>query len=78
MNTPTKASPGKPKAAPTRACPKCASAQTAPILYGYPADMDAYMKAVKGGEIIGGGCVVEARSPAWGCLACGHRWGALR
>lgn len=59
------------------ACPSCASPKIAPILYGYPADVDGYLKATHEGVIIGGGCVIEPDAAAWGCKACGHRWGRL-
>ena len=56
-------------------CPQCGSGEVAPIAYGYPSDMDAYLKAIDEGAIVGGGCVIEADAPAWRCRACGHGWG---
>ncbi len=58
-------------------CPRCDSPKIAPIAYGYPGNMDAYLKAVDEGVIILGGCLIEEESPSWGCTECHHRWGTL-
>jgi hypothetical protein len=68
------AKPRRPRA---RTCPKCASKEVAPIMYGYPADMDAAMKAVDAGEVSLGGCVIEEDAPAWRCRSCHNGWGRL-
>jgi len=56
-------------------CPKCNSKDTCPIFYGYPRDMDWYLKAKKEKKIVGGGCTVTYGDPKWACNVCYHRWG---
>ena len=57
------------------ACPKCQSANTCEISYGYPADEEEYMKLVAEKKICPGGCCIEDDSPAWYCNNCKNRWG---
>lgn len=56
-------------------CPKCNSAKTCPIFYGYPADVEEYLELEAKGQIIGGGCCIDKNSPAWYCHDCSNRWG---
>ena len=56
-------------------CPKCNSKNVAWIFWGYPADMDWYIKAKKDEEIVGGGCLVSNNDPKCQCNDCYHRWG---
>ncbi len=56
-------------------CPECKSKNVAWIFYGYPGDMDWYLKAIDDKEIVGGGCVVTDHDPKWKCTDCYHRWG---
>ena len=46
-------------------------------MYGYPADMDAALKAAQEGQIALGGCLIEEGAPAWRCLKCDHGWGRV-
>jgi len=62
----------------TRSCPECKSKRVAPIMYGYPGNMDEALKAAKEEKIGLGGCVIEEDAPTWQCFACGHSWGKLR
>ena len=77
VNPTTSAEAPKPRRPRTRKCPQCGSAQTAEIMYGYPGNMDAALKAAKEGLISIGGCVIEEDSPKWRCRACHHGWGRL-
>lgn len=56
------------------ACPECGSLEVIPIVYGYPADMGAYLKAVDEGRFAPGGCCVDGSNPDWHCRDCEHRW----
>jgi len=56
-------------------CPKCKSTNTCPIVYGYPANIEAYQDAIAKNEILLGGCVVEENSPGWFCNDCALSWG---
>ncbi len=56
-------------------CPKCHSANTCEISYGYPGDVEEYLKLVAEKKIYPGGCCIEDDSPAWYCNNCGNRWG---
>ena len=56
-------------------CPKCNSANTCKINYGYPADEEEYLKQVAEKKIYPGGSVAENDSPLWYCNNCGNKWG---
>ncbi|HEX9117177.1 MAG TPA: hypothetical protein VGA61_14005 [Anaerolineae bacterium] len=58
------------KAAP--ACPKCAAAETIPIMYGYP-NYEAFLEQ-EAGLIKLGGCLIDPSDPNWYCKKCGHAW----
>ena len=59
----------------TTSCPKCKSKNILPIFYGYPADMEWYLKSVNEKKIVGGGCSPpDANPPKWECGKCGIRW----
>jgi len=54
-------------------CGDCGSHDVAEIIYGLVApEVEAEYPDRR---IILGGCVIEATSPKWQCLACGHSWG---
>ena len=53
-------------------CPACGSADTARIVYGYPAD--ELLDAARHGEVKLGGCVLSHDDPEWHCSACDHEW----
>ena len=59
----------------TLPCPKCASKNTCPIFWGYPADMEWFLKAVSKKEIAPGGCTITENNPKWECNECKCRWG---
>jgi transposase len=59
----------------TPTCPECNSKNVAFIFWGYPGDMDWYIKAIEKKEIVGGGCLVSENDPKWECTDCYHRWG---
>ena len=56
-------------------CPLCKSNNVAWIFWGYPADMDWYLKAIDDNEIVGGGCCISDNDPEWRCNECGNQWG---
>lgn len=56
-------------------CPECTSKNVALIFYGYPIDIDWYLKAIKDKKIVGGGCCVSNDDPKWECNDCYWRWG---
>ncbi len=56
-------------------CPQCNKSNVAVIFWGYPADMDGYLKAIDDKEITAGGCLVSNNDPKWECTDCCHRWG---
>jgi hypothetical protein len=56
-------------------CPRCGKNSIARIFWGYPADMEWYLKAIKEKKIAGGGCNVTSNDPKWKCNSCYHRWG---
>lgn len=56
-------------------CPNCNSEKVAWIFYGYPGDMDWYLKAIDDKEIVGGGCIISDNDPKLECTDCYHRWG---
>jgi hypothetical protein len=56
-----------------RDCESCGSQDVAEIIYGMVTpDVEV---EYPGRRIILGGCVIEATSPRWQCLSCGHSWG---
>ena len=56
-------------------CPKCKSSNVARIFWGYPGDIDLYLKGVESKEIVPGGCIVTDHDPEWECNDCNYRWG---
>ena len=56
-------------------CPKCKSTNIALILYGYPVDMDEYLKSIESGKYAPGGCCVDENSPRWICNDCKFEFG---
>jgi len=56
-------------------CPQCGSLRVAAILYGLPIFDDGLRRDLEAGRVVLGGCCVSNDSPAWRCLACGHKWG---
>jgi len=58
-----------------KVCPKCGSNDIASIFWGYPADMELYLKAVKKKEIVPGGCCISDHDPYRECNDCFYRWG---
>ncbi len=56
-------------------CPECKSNSVACIFWGYPGDMDWYLKAIDEKEIVGGGCLVTDNDPKWECNDCHYQWG---
>ena len=57
-------------------CPKCQSANTCEISYGYPGDIEEYLKLVAEKKIYPGGYVTEDDSPVWYCNNCENKWGS--
>jgi len=53
-------------------CPSCGSHDIVPIRYGLPGS-DMFQRAERG-EIILGGCEVDATSPNLKCRECEHAW----
>ncbi len=56
-------------------CPECKSNSVAWIFWGYPDDIDWYVKAIDEKEIVGGGCLVTDHDPKWECNDCHYTWG---
>jgi len=56
-------------------CPSCGSDKTCVIFWGYPADMEWYLKAIAKKEIAPGGCNISDNDPKWECSDCKNRWG---
>jgi len=56
-------------------CYFCKSMRTCPIVYGYPADIEAYLENIAKGNFFSGGCFIEKTSPKWHCHDCGQNWG---
>jgi hypothetical protein len=56
-------------------CPECKSSSVALIFWGYPADMEWYLKACDTKEITPGGCCVSDNDPKWECNDCFFQWG---
>ncbi len=59
-------------------CPLCKSTNTCEIVYGYPSDIEEYLKLVSEEKIHGGGCVHNEDSPTWHCNKCYQNWGAYK
>lgn len=55
-----------------RRCPKCGAVAGVRILYGYPTE-EAFL-AEQRGELVLGGCMMEADGPTHACIECGERW----
>jgi transposase-like protein len=56
-------------------CPECKSKNAAWLFYGYPGDIDWYLKAIDEKEIVGMGCLVTDHDSKWECTDCHWRWG---
>jgi len=56
-------------------CPECNKDNVALIFWGYPADMDEYLKGIDSGKFAPGGCRVSNNDPKWECNECANRWG---
>ncbi len=56
-------------------CPECKSNSVAWVFYGYPEDIDWYLKAIDEKEIVGGSCLVTDHDPKWECNDCYYQWG---
>jgi len=56
-------------------CPKCKSEKIALIFYGYPANMDEYLKGIEDGTYAPGGCCVSDDDPKWFCNSCRNEFG---
>jgi len=56
-------------------CPLCKSNNVSWIFWGYPADMDWYLKAIDDKEIVPGGCCISDNDSEWKCNECGNQWG---
>ena len=56
-------------------CPECNKNNVAVIFWGYPGDVDWYLKAIDDKEIVGGGCLVSDNDPKWECNDCHCQWG---
>jgi hypothetical protein len=56
-------------------CPECNKNNVALIFWGYPGDMDWYLKAIQEKEIVGGGCLVSENDPKLECTDCYWQWG---
>lgn len=53
-------------------CPHCNSADSVPILWGYPSERG--MEAGRQGLIAFGGCMIDNAHLNRQCRACRHRW----
>ena len=56
-------------------CPECHGNNVAWIFYGYPGDIEWYLKAIDEKEIVGAGCIVTDHDPKWECNDCHYQWG---
>ncbi len=56
-------------------CPNCKSENICEISYGYPGDIEEYLKLVAEKKIYPGGCCIEDDSPTWYCNNCESKWG---
>ena len=65
----------EPMSEPTPKCPACGSDRVIPIGYGEPTPEGE--AAARRGEVVLGGCIIGADSPAWACRACGEEFGTL-
>lgn len=45
------------------------------IFYGYPGDMDVYLKGIENGTIAPGGCCIGEDDPIWFCNDCRNEFG---
>jgi hypothetical protein len=57
-------------------CPHCGG-QSIPIMYGFPANLEAAFEAEERGEVVIGGCVIDDDNPIWSCSDCRERYGRL-
>lgn len=51
-------------------CPECKSKNVAFIFWGYPGDIDWYLKAAEEKKIVFGGCCISENNPTWQCTNC--------
>ncbi len=58
-------------------CPNCNSINNCKIFYGYPGDMEEYLKLVAEKKIYPGGCCITNNDPMWHCNDCESNWGQL-
>jgi hypothetical protein len=56
-------------------CTQCNESNVAIIFWGYPADIDWYLKAIDDKGIIPGGCLVLDNDPKLEYSDCLHQWG---
>ena len=56
-------------------CPGCKSNNVTWLFYGYPGDVDWYLKAIDDKEIVGMGCIVTDHDPKLECADCHYQWG---
>ena len=59
-------------------CPKCNGTHTAEIAYGYPGDIEEYLKLVAEKKIFPGGCTFDNDSPSHYCFDCKMRFGCIK
>jgi len=55
-------------------CPKCNSTDTCEIVYGYPGDVEEYLKLSAEKKIHPGGCCVDSDSTTRYCNNCQNKW----
>jgi len=58
-------------------CPRCHSTSTCPMVYGYPGNMDEYLRLADEKKIEPCGCNVTSMSPTWRCKRCWLAWGGF-
>jgi DNA-directed RNA polymerase subunit RPC12/RpoP len=56
-------------------CPKCASKDVIPVVYGYPGP--GLMEASEKGKVKLGGCVISHDMYEYFCKTCKHEWGSI-
>ena len=56
-------------------CPKCNSENTCEIVYGYPGDVEEYLKLVAEKKIHPGEGEQNQNSPVIHCNDCNNQWG---
>jgi len=56
-------------------CPQCKSDSVVVIVYGYPEDMDTYLKDIENGTLALGGCCMGEDDPIWFCNNCHNEFG---